>query len=39
MEKIALLYRLCQMSFGEYIEAELANLLPSDFKINIQAPK
>jgi len=39
MEKVALLYRLCQMCFGEYIEAELASLLPSDFKINIQAPK
>jgi len=39
MEKVALLYRLCQMCFGEYIEAELASLLPSDFKINIQAPR
>lgn len=39
MEKVALLYRLCQMCFGEYIEAELASLLPSDFKVNIQAPR
>lgn len=38
MEKVALLYRLCQMCFGEYIEAELANLLPSDFRVNIKAP-
>lgn len=39
MEKVALLYRLCQMCFGEYIDTELTRLLPSDFKINIQAPK
>lgn len=38
MEKVALLYRLCQMCFGEYIEAELASLLPSDFRVNIKAP-
>jgi hypothetical protein len=31
IETLALLYRLCQMSFGQYLETELSNSLHHEF--------